>query len=732
MKDFLQAIVYAGLFLVLFLPLVVANDLFFPFITGKNFGFRIIVEFVLAAWVVLALLDARYRPTFSWIFVTFAVFIGVITLAAILGENPATSFWSNYERMDGVVTIMHIFGYFLVLGNAQFSKRTWSIFLHTSVGVAAWVALYGLGQIHGMFAGSGQPRIDSTLGNSAYMAVYMLFHIFFVTLLFVRSKDVWLRVIYALIALLFVYVLLMTGTRGTFLGLVGGSLVAISYVALFGSRFPEFRKVALGGLILFVVCAGGFYAVRDTAVIQNNAALSRIANIDLTTDLSVRSIIWGMALEGVKERPILGWGNGNFNFVFNQQYKPELYGQEQWFDRVHDIFLDWLIAAGVVGFISYFSIMAAVVYYLFWLPLRQPERESDFNVLERAILLGLLVGYLLHNVVVFDNIISYIFYGTILAFIHARVGRPIKQLTSIRITERVVTQVAAPLTLVAVIAVVYFVNIPSYLAAGDIIDGMRAETPIGRLQGFDTAIRRKGFGDQEIVEQLAQQAMNIARDPAVAAGDKETFVTRAELELLRMIDEKPGDARLHIFLSNFYRATGALPQAKEQAALARSFSPEKPSMMVEQGVVELQMGNIEGARDFFKEAYDRVPEFEQARTFYAAMLVQLGQVDEAQALLNEPKYLQAFAVNDYTVSVVQQAQDLPLLAQLFEARIALNSQDAQNWASLSFVYYQLNEKDKAIETLKHAGEAIPSFKPQSVCIAGNIEAGRAPETPCTP
>ena len=43
MKDMLQAVVFGGLFLVLFLPLYVENDFFFPFITGKNFAFRIIV-----------------------------------------------------------------------------------------------------------------------------------------------------------------------------------------------------------------------------------------------------------------------------------------------------------------------------------------------------------------------------------------------------------------------------------------------------------------------------------------------------------------------------------------------------------------------------------------------------------------------------------------------------------------------------------------------------------------
>ena len=56
-----------------------------------------------------------------------------------------------------------------------------------------------------------------------------------------------------------------------------------------------------------------------------------------------------MAFEGVKERPILGWGQSNYNYVFNKYYRPELLEGEAWFDRVHNIVMDWLIAGGIIG-----------------------------------------------------------------------------------------------------------------------------------------------------------------------------------------------------------------------------------------------------------------------------------------------------------------------------------------------------------------------------------------------
>jgi hypothetical protein len=66
MKDILKAVVLGGLFLVPLLTLYVENDYFFPFITGKNFWFRIIIDVTVAAWVFLALYDAKYRPRFQY------------------------------------------------------------------------------------------------------------------------------------------------------------------------------------------------------------------------------------------------------------------------------------------------------------------------------------------------------------------------------------------------------------------------------------------------------------------------------------------------------------------------------------------------------------------------------------------------------------------------------------------------------------------------------------------
>lgn len=728
MKDLLKVIVFGGLFLIPFLPVYVENNFFFPFITGKNFAFRIIIEIVFASWVLLSLYDSKYRPKFSWILAAFASLLAVMAVANALGEFPLKSFWSNFERMDGYVTLVHVFMLTVVAGSVLTTHKLWSWFFHISVAVALCVAVYGLAQHGGVIEG-GRARVDSRLGNAAYMAVYMLFHIFIVFFLFVRSKLNMHRAIYALIAAILVYTLLLTGTRGTFLGFIAGTMAAVSYVALFGHRVPRLRKLAIAGCVGLVVLVGGFFLLRESAFVQDSQPLRRIANIDLQTDLTIRTTIWSMAVEGVKERPVLGWGQGNFNYVFNEQYDPSLYNAEAWYDRVHNIFLDWLIAGGVLGLLAYLSIIWAAFYYLAWQPLRRKDAEPTFNVLERAVLIGLLIGYFVHNLVVFDNIISYIFFASILALIHSRVATPMQKIANKEIDERLITQIAVPIVIIVTGLTIYFVNQPGRAAAADIIDALRQPTLIGRLTEFHEAISRESFADQEIIEQLTQNAMSVARNPQLSAEQKQAFIQRSELEMLRLIDEKPNDARLHSFFSGFYRNIGALPEARTQAALARSLSPNKQMIIIEQGIIELQIGDVAAARNFFGEAFLLDESFTQARVFYAAALTANGEIDEVRTIIT-PEYLPAFALNDYALSVVDQSGAKDLLIDMFAARIAADPQNAQNHASLAFIHYQQGDTEQAVKILEEASSMVSEFAPTAECFIANIKAGNEPDAGC--
>ena len=77
----LSWIVKGGLLLVLLLPFLVTRSMYFPFITGKNFAFRILIEILAVFWVWLMLTSPRFRPKLSFLTVAYSAFIGVLILA---------------------------------------------------------------------------------------------------------------------------------------------------------------------------------------------------------------------------------------------------------------------------------------------------------------------------------------------------------------------------------------------------------------------------------------------------------------------------------------------------------------------------------------------------------------------------------------------------------------------------------------------------------------------------
>src|SRR3990167_6014159 len=122
LEKVLRWIALGGIFALPFIVFLISTSLFFPFITGKNFAFRLIIEVITGAWLALALVNSAYRPQRQWLLGAFAIFVILIALADAFGVYPFKSFWSNYERMDGWITLAHLFLYFVVSSSIMSRK----------------------------------------------------------------------------------------------------------------------------------------------------------------------------------------------------------------------------------------------------------------------------------------------------------------------------------------------------------------------------------------------------------------------------------------------------------------------------------------------------------------------------------------------------------------------------------------------------------------------------------
>jgi len=308
-KSTLRWVAIGGIFAIpVLVPFIISSSMFFPYITGKNFTFRIITEIILSAWVLLALLDARFRPRFSWILATFTIFVVTIGIADMFGANSFKSFWSNFERMEGYIAILHLFAYFLVAGVVLNTEKMWNAFWYTTLGASVAIAFIGLKPAFAVLPDfAAIPRIEATFGNPIYLAVYTLFHIFIALILMEKWRGThWHQVILGLIALLHGVAMVLSLTRGTVLGFLGGAFVTTTLIALYERERKVLRWGSIAVLAVVVALIGTGYAIKDTEFGRTTPVVARFTQIELDSGtVKARFMNWGTAWEGVKERSIL-------------------------------------------------------------------------------------------------------------------------------------------------------------------------------------------------------------------------------------------------------------------------------------------------------------------------------------------------------------------------------------------------------------------------------------------
>ena len=705
-KAIARWVALGALFLIPLVPLIVSSSFFFPFITSKAFYFRILVEILVAAWVVLALLDKEYRPRISWIGAVLLAFVAWMFVADSFAINVAKAFWSNFERMEGWVLLIHLLGFFIAAGAVLRVEKKWRAWFLTGLSVSLVVSGYALLQLGGALAiHQGSTRIDATLGNSAYLAIYLLFNVFIALWLALtprkdsgQAERAWLKWSLIALAALEGVLIFFTETRGAVLGFLAGlALTAVLAAVTGGARV---RRYALAGLALLMLFSGGVYLARDSSFVRDNHVLQRITSVSLS-DGQTRFTIWRMAFSGVRERPLTGWGQEGFNYVFNKYYDPSLYAQEQWFDRAHNAFIDWLSAGGAPAFLLYVGLFASGVALL-W-------RRSEISRPERILLTSAFLGYAIHNVFVFDNLVSYIYFIALLAFIDSRVSRPISQCESIpEVSAEAGLTYALPVAGVVAFALVWSVNVPGMRVASELIQAL-TPSPSGldaNIAAFKDLAAHPAFAAQEVREQIVSFATSVAGSSGATNAQKQEAVSLAMNEMRKQVAAYPLDARERLQLSYAYRAAGDGADALQEIRNAIAFSPKKEMFRIEAGAIEWELGDMKAAQADFDAAYALAPQFSDLAVYAAAGDIAVGDQGAADAILR-----QAFGItavdNDVLAVAYYRAKNWPRLVAFWKARAAKPSATAQDWFSLASAQYVSGDASGAIATLRAAAALHP-------------------------
>ena len=631
-KQILWSMVKISIILALFAPLVFATNFYFPYIVPRNLFFRFFVDVAFFAYLFLLITYPEFRPRFNKAFSIFLIFILSLAFSSILNGSFSFSFWSNFERMDGLVNWLYLAMYSFVLVGFLQNERTNLLQVFRIALVPAFlVALIAVGQklnLDFVLASSGGDRIAATFGNAAYVGSYMFLHILVAFYLLVkeRARRYW-SLAYVASILLFVWTLMATDTRGAFLGLlVFIFLFCIFYLFLQKQQKNKIYFTVLGLSILSVVFVALLFIQKEATWVKAVPILRKISGISFSeTTTQSRLLIWRNSWQGVVDKPIFGWGEENFSVVFNQYFPIEIFhdiGSETWFDRPHNILVQHLIHGGFVGLILYLSIFV----YLIFILAKHYKKHHDWFMF--SFWSAFLLSFLFHDLFIFDSLNTNVILYLLLAYLFSlkddtrhyffdKFFTKLKTIFSFK--DRQIILNFRWLCFVGFLVFGHFFVYQPLVANKNLIKSLQAFANIQAQSDLDNVLNfwQKSYdastlGDKEKVQNLQQMTSQIAQIEGIDARYKAKFIQETQKYFENLLNKYPQDVRFALFASGFYYDFAPFDASFVTKNLdllnkAQVLAPNKPEFYFSLSNAYLTAGDFEAAQQVAKKLSELAP-----------------------------------------------------------------------------------------------------------------------------
>jgi O-antigen ligase/tetratricopeptide (TPR) repeat protein len=680
---------------------------YFPYISTGAIAFRIIVEVAFFAWLALAVLRPEFRPDFRKPIVAIITALTFISaLAAIFGVDVVRSIWSNFERMEGLVGWLHLYALFLVVTTTMRERDDWKPFIVILWSVSVLNALLALSVDDGKTIDTTvDGRAAGIIGNPIYLAIHMLMSAGIVAWWVTSMVSAGRRISATLVWLattsivLFGIAIALSGTRGTFIASAVSLLVVAGVIAFKNDSSALLRKAAIGLLVAVVAFASFLFMVRDQQWVKESRFLERASSVFNVSGgtVAARFNNWEIALDAIRARPILGWGQDNYIYPFTFFFNPEMANEEPWFDRTHNQFLDWFVHTGFLGGITYLALIAFAILSVI--------KMRDTALIERAVLLAIIAGYLTHNMFVFDFLVSAMLFIMILAYVSARsprFGSAEIHVVQAQPARADVEPAAVALAVVGLCATVWITVVPIISGASGMITAMSTPYVDEKQAIFEQIIAERKTGYTEAIEQFVVSAIQIAGTIELPEDIRSGYVAAAQKAINEETDRVPDSVRMLMFRGVLESRLGqtdvAIGTFERMATLAPS-RPNNLEMLIDAYQTRAKPEDLTKARMLAAYVYNLAPNNLESVIAYARTLILDKKVEEAEALL-APYDLYAEGKGTALFSAYQTIGRFDRVAAILERYLADKPGDMELSYSLAATYFQGGQKQKAIVTLQ--------------------------------
>jgi len=441
----LRWVYLVGFFLILALPLLNLPPWFSPPDWGKTIVFRIVLSSLIFLFIYQLLLSKdstfstavgnviqKRNRAFGPFLVLIALFV-IFLLATIFSLDRNFSLWGSPYRSGGFVN----FAFYIIFAILVFlilRKSDWQKIWDFAILIGIFVSIIAIFQQFGLISKIFIPfesRAPSTIGGPIFLAIYLLLLSFLALSFGIKEVKLWKKIFYFLSLLLFIFVaVFITQTRAVIIGYFIGFLYFILFYPT--KKFWIFLVLKLLALIVLLSGIYGIYFVNTQTelpqFIQKNKFLNGVtARLSIEVGLADSRISgWKVALQALKDRPILGYGLENFSIGFDKYYDPSLPGIEKmpgvvhsWWDRAHNFVFDIGVTAGIPALIIYLALFGVLFWQLQGLK-RDANIQMHTNDTNKVIIAhgiqATFLAYLVANFFSFDTFSTYLTLFLLIAY----------------------------------------------------------------------------------------------------------------------------------------------------------------------------------------------------------------------------------------------------------------------------------------------------------------------------
>jgi len=275
------------------------------------------------------------------LFVPWMIYLGVCLLTALTAYYPAKGLGQLNSDFLKYVCLSTL----LLAVKKEHLSRLSAVY----IAAAAISAIFGIAEVATSALSGDSPvaRAGVLMNAVRYgeaMTIAFLLALSRV-LLPLKSSYARERLLYALAAAMIFTVVLLSQTRGAYLGLAAGIVVMLGFAAGARKRLAVYAALMLAGAALLMTTSP---TLKGRLAVTTNYQQGDFTENSPNTGISVRLELWKLGYKMFEAHPVVGVGPDNVKRVF-KKYHPEPFPEDGIYGTLNNLYVHQAAERGILG-----------------------------------------------------------------------------------------------------------------------------------------------------------------------------------------------------------------------------------------------------------------------------------------------------------------------------------------------------------------------------------------------